>query len=231
MNRWFLISLLLTVAALGGSLALLFVPGLYDQLPERVPIHWNIHGQPDGWVPKENVWLTFLLIPLIMVAFLGLTRVLPWLSPRRFDLDRFRHTYYYIMFLLTALFAYIHFASLLGGLSGTFDVTTLVLGGMFFFFALIGNVLGKVQRNFYVGVRTPWTLASETVWVQTHRLAAWLFTGTGVLGFVMVLVGIPFYFAFGLILIAALVPVVYSLVLYKRLEKKGLLEPPAETNP
>jgi uncharacterized membrane protein len=102
---------------------------------------------------------------------------------------------------------------------------------MFLFFALLGNVLGKVQRNFYVGVRTPWTLASETVWVQTHRLAAWLFTGAGVLGLVIVLVGVPFYFAFGLILVAALVPVVYSLVLYKRLEKKGLLEPPAEINP
>jgi uncharacterized membrane protein len=231
MNRWFFISILLTAAALTGSLALYFVPPFYDWLPERVPIHWNIHGQADGWVPKENVWLTFMLIPLIMVAFLGLTRLLPWLSPRRFDLDRFRNTYYYIMFLIAALFTYIHFASLLGGLSNWVDTTTLVLGGMFLFFALLGNVLGKVQRNFYVGVRTPWTLASETVWVQTHRLAAWLFTGAGVLGLVIVLVGVPFYFAFGLILVAALVPVVYSLVLYKRLEKKGLLEPPAEINP
>jgi uncharacterized membrane protein len=105
------------------------------------------------------------------------------------------------------------------------------LGGLCLFFALIGNVLGKVRRNFWMGVRTPWTLASEAVWNQTHRLAAWLFVAAGLLGFALVMVLPPsaVWVLLAVLLPAALLPVVYSLVLYKRLEREGRLEPPAGT--
>jgi uncharacterized membrane protein len=232
-TRWFYLSVALTLAALAASLALCFVPALYDRLPEQIPTHWGPSGEPDAWVPKADVWRAFLLVPGIMAGVVLLTLALPWLSPRKFDLDRFLGTFHYIMFLMNAMLAYIHFAALLGGLQAGVDTTKLVLAGICLFLALIGNVLGKVKRNFYVGVRTPWTLASETVWVATHRLAAWLFVAGGLLGFVLVLllpVGL-FYVAFLVILVAALVPVLYSLILYKRLEREGKLEPPAEANP
>jgi uncharacterized membrane protein len=72
-----------------------------------------------------------------------------------------------------------------------------------------------------MGVRTPWTLANEEVWEQTHRLAAWLFVASGLFGMLTALVGLPLYLCFAGIMVAALVPVVYSLVLYKRLERQG----------
>jgi len=87
----------------------------------------------------------------------------------------------------------------------------------------MGNVMGKVRRNFFIGIRTPWTLASEPVWNATHRFAArTLFVG-GLLGLLAVILHAPFWLPMAAILTAALVPVIYSLVLYKQLERRGAL--------
>ena len=231
MTRWFTLSVALTVLAVGFSLYIFF--GYYGQLPEQVPTHWGIDGQPNGWTPKENIWGTFILMPGVMAALVALTAVLPWLSPKAFDLNRFRSIYEYIMCLAVALMGYLHVVILLGSLQVLpLDMGQVILGGMCLFFALLGNVLGKVKRNFYVGVKTPWTLASEVVWTQTHRLAAWMFTAVGVVGFVVLaattLLGVrsPWLFVvpFAGIMAAAFVPVFYSLYLYKKLEGEGRLE-------
>ena len=126
--------------------------------------------------------------------------------------------------MLTALFAYLHGLLTWAALAGKVDITRAMLAGMLIMFGLLGNVLGKVRRNFYVGVRTPWTLASERVWNNTHRLAARMFVGASVLGFFGALL-LPVEAAVITVLVvifaAALVPVGYSLVLYKRLERQG----------
>lgn len=103
------------------------------------------------------------------------------------------------------------------------------MGVIFFFFILLGNILGKVQQNFWIGIRTPWTLTNHKVWEKTHRLAAWLFVGAGIVGLLSlallqvlpkpVLLGCWI----GLLAMAALVPVIYSLVYYKQLERTGQL--------
>ncbi len=69
------------------------------------------------------------------------------------------------------------------------DVGRFAVAGVFLLFAPIGNVLGKVDRNFFVGGRTPWTLADERVWHATHRLAAKIFVAGGMIGFRLVLAG------------------------------------------
>ena len=90
-------------------------------------------------------------------------------------------------------------------------------------FALLGNVMGKVRRNFYIGVRTPWALANERVWNATHRFAAKTFVLGGVIGLVLTAVGVKGWLPFAALMGAALVPVVYSLVVYKQLERRGQL--------
>src|SRR5262249_59245838 len=132
----------------------------------------------NGWVPKSDALLVFFLWPLVMAGCCLLTLVLPWLSPRRFQVDTFRGTYGYIMMLVVALMGYLHVATLWGAMQPEQNKAIFfrfLLGGMCLFFALIGNVLGKVRRNFWMGIRTPWTLASEAVWHQTHPLAASLY--------------------------------------------------------
>jgi uncharacterized membrane protein len=224
MTRWLLVSVLLTAAAFAGSVYLFTFQ--YDRLPERMPIHWNVHGQPDGWVEKANGLWVYLLVPGAMALMVLLTVVLPWLSPRGYDPDRFRPTWDYVMMLVVALFGYIHVVSLAAGAQGDrpIDLGRWLIGGCFLFFALIGNVMGRVRRNFWMGVRTPWTLASETVWIQTHRLTAWVFVAGGLAGFLAVLVGMPAVWLFvAFILVLVSVPILSSYVYYRRLERVGRL--------
>lgn len=219
MTRWFYLALLLTVAAFAGSF---YVHEFrYDELADRVPIHWNIEGQPDGFVPKSDLFLAFLLMPSVMAGLVGLTLALPWLSPKHFEVDRSRNVYEFVMAVVIGLMGYIHLLMLWSALNPALPQGRLLVGGMCFFFALIGWVLGQVPRNFYIGVRTPWTLASDEVWARTHRLAGWLFEAAGVLGMLVALVQLPLWLAFVAIMLAALVPVVYSLVFYKQLERQG----------
>jgi uncharacterized membrane protein len=225
MNRWLLISIAATVlaAAAGATLYL----EREAVLPAQTPTHWGADGKPDAYTSRDSMLPIFLLVPGMMAAFVGLTLVLPWLSPKQFTVDEFRGTYNYAMGLVVLMMAWMQAAILIGSVWPDVCVR-LLLSGIFLFFALLGNVLGKVRRNFWIGVRTPWTLASEPVWTATHRLAAWLFTAAGVFGFVAVLMPVNFLIVFmvamGAIFVAAIVPVVYSLVLYKRLERAGRLE-------
>jgi uncharacterized membrane protein len=221
MNRWLIYNIVLTLAAFGVSVFLGWVRP--DLLPERVPIHWGIDGQPNDWVSGGQVLPYLLIVPGFMTIFVLLSLALPWLSPQQFGIERFRSTYNYLMAMVLTLFAYIHGVALAAGLGLDLDMNKVLLGGMFLFFALLGNVLGKVQRNFFVGIRTPWTLADETVWIRTHRLAAWLWVPGSLLGFAAVMAGAPGWVCFAFFLAMALVPVFYSLILYKRLQRQGKL--------
>jgi len=223
MKRWLLVSLALTVCAFAISSWIYWFR--FDSLPPRLPIHWDLNGRPNGWVAREQIFWSLFLMPTIMGSLVLLTVVLPWLSPRPFDLDRFRSTYAYVMMLIVLLLAYMHSVILLGSLrDGSIDVGRWMIGGIMVALGLLGNVLGRVRRNFYLGVRTPWTLASERVWIETHRLAAWVFVAASVLGLVALLARMPL----GIVFVAyigaiAAVPVGYSWWLYRRLDRQGKL--------
>jgi uncharacterized membrane protein len=198
---------------------------LYPSMPDQIPTHWNIHGQVDGYGHKT--WAMYLM-PGVVAVLLGFFAILPWLSPKNFEVDTFRDTYLFVMVAVVGLFVYIHAVALYtawrqvhGGQSP--DMSRILLGGMFLFIVAIGNVMGKVRRNFYIGVRTPWTLASDRVWNDTHRLAAWTMVGGGLAGFLLVVTGQSIVAAFVVVIVPALIPLVYSFVHYKRLERRGEL--------
>jgi uncharacterized membrane protein len=193
--------------AIGLTLAVFLASvWLYPALPERIPTHWGIRGEVDGYGSKS--WALFLM-PSTMAGMMVFFAVLPWLSPKRFEVDSFRPTYLFIMLVVMGLFAYIHGLMLYAARFGPTGVGKLLVGGIFLMLALMG-------------VRTPWTLASERVWTDTHRLAAWLFVAAGLLGFLLCASGYMLA-AFVLLITASLVPVAHSLWLYKRLERRGEL--------
>jgi uncharacterized membrane protein len=127
------------------------------------------------------------------------------------------------MLLVFGMMAYVYAVLLWADCGRAIDMGRAISFGVCLFFVLIGNVMGKLRRNFYVGVRTPWTLASERVWNATHRFAAKTFVAGGLVGLALSIVGL-FLWAILAPLVGALVPVVYSLVIYKRLERRGELE-------
>lgn len=213
-NKHYLVGLFLIAAA---SIAAIV---LYPQLPARVPTHWGINNQPNGYSPK---WALFLIGPGLMAAILILFRFLPWLSPKHWQVDSFRSTYLQIMLIIVALLAYLFAMTLWAGLTGSVNVGRAVLGGVCLLLALLGNLLGKVRRNFYIGVRTPWTLANERVWNATHRFAAKTFVVGGLVGLALTLIGMHGWPVILVLMAAPLIPAAYSLIFYKQLERRGQL--------
>jgi uncharacterized membrane protein len=213
-QRYYLGAVAVILATLAG------ISVAYPHLPDVVPVHWNAHGQVNGWGPKSSM---FLYGPGMMTGTVLLFAALPWLSPKKFEVDSFRPTYLYIMIVIVAMLAYIQILTLITALGLVVDVSRAVEGGICLLIALLGNVLGKVRRNFYVGIRTPWTIANEKVWNATHRLGAKTFFAGGVLGLITVILRAPFWLPIAVIGAAALVPAVYSLTFYKQLERRGEL--------
>jgi uncharacterized membrane protein len=214
------------IAGLLTLMAWALAAWFYPSLPQRVPIHWNIEGKVDGWGDKS--WANFLM-PGAMIVFLIFFAFLPALSPQHFEVDTFRSTYLYIMVLTIGLFAYINGVILLATWQEVregpkfMDIGRALIAGLFLFLAFLGNVMGKVRKNFYIGIRVPWTLASDRVWNDTHRLAAWLMVAVGVIGFLLIIAGISPIVAIGLLIGSMLIPAIYSFVHYKSLERRGAL--------
>jgi len=197
----------------------------YPNLPERVPMHWNIRGEVDGWGSRASAWI----MPCVMLGLLGFFAILPALSPKPFDLGKSLSVYLFVMVLVIGLMGYIHALMLWAAIHPRLDVARALVGGVMLMLALTGNVMGKVKRNLYMGVRTPWTLASERVWSDTHRLAAWWMVGGGLLGFVLCLAGLPVWAPLIPLAPAVIWPVVFSYLRYKQLERSGELSDEATT--
>jgi immunity protein, SdpI family len=204
-TRTALVVSLLLMAAAG-----LYTAVVYPALPDLLPTHWNLRGEIDGWMPKAAaVALIFGLMALLALFIAGA----PWLSPRNFDVAEFRATFNYLMVLCIGLFVFIHFVSLRAALHPAIDSGRLLVGGLMLFVGLAGNLLGKTRRNFWMGIRTPWTLASDRVWKATHRLAGRLMVAVGFLGAVAAWLGAPLPLLFWALMAALLYPAIYSLFL------------------
>lgn len=206
---------LIIVTVILTAVAALATVAVYPSLPERIPIHWNLHGEVDGWSSRQ---FGAVFGPAMMLGITALLLVLPRISPAQFRIDEFRPVYNYVTLLLVLLFGYIHAVALWAALHPEAASGRALVAGLMLMFAAMGNVLGKVRRNFWMGIRTPWTLASDRVWIATHRLSARLLVAAGLVGAMLAVFGGPLPVVFVLLMAAVLAPAVYSLVLYRRLE-------------
>ncbi len=213
-RKYYLVAMLLTAAALVATAL------VYPHLSSHVATHWNLHSQPDGYSPK---WSLFLIGPGSMLAMMLLMYFLPWLSPKNFEVESFRSTYLQIMLMLVCMMGYFHAVILWAGSGHPLNVGRAIVGGICLIFILLGNLMGKVRRNFYIGIRTPWALANERVWNATHRFAAKTVVACGLAGLVLTATGLDTWPVFVILLAGWFVPVVYSLVYYKQLENRGEL--------
>jgi uncharacterized membrane protein len=214
---WIMAILLVASSALGAT-------WLSQIVPDRIPTHWNIRGEVDGYGGK---WTLFIM-PIMMALMLVLFYFLPALSPKSFEVDTSPSTYLYIVLLVTGLFSYMQGVLLYTVYQAVAkqpspDIGRAFIAGMFLFFGLMGNVIGKVRKNFYIGIRVPWTLASDRVWNDTHRMAGWLWVVAGFVGFGLVILGVPIYIPIIMLVVAAFIPIVYSFIHYKALERRGAL--------
>jgi uncharacterized membrane protein len=213
-RKYYLAGMLLTAAVLVATAM------AYPHLPDSIATHWNIRGQVDGYGPK---WTLYLAGAGVMAGVMLLMYCLPWLSPKNFQVDSFRSTYLQIMLVLLCMAAYFYGVLLWADFGRTVNLGRLLVGGGCLAIVLCGNLMGKIRRNFYMGVRTPWALANERVWNATHRLAAKTMVAGGLVGLALIAANLSFWPVLGVLLVGLLVPAAYSLVFYKQLERRGEL--------
>ena len=214
MKARFIVLGLLMIAAVSAAIVY-----AWPQLPEVVAVHWNYRGEVDGYAPRAILWL---LGPGLMACMLMLALVLPSLSPRRFEVQPFESTFYYSFGVVLGLLAYVQCLVLASAIGMAVPIDRAVPAGLLVMLVLAGNPMGKVRRNFYLGIRTPWTLSSERVWYATHRLAARLMVGSGLLGLAALACGAPGWLLLVLVFAWAPLAILYSLVQYKRLDNNQL---------
>jgi uncharacterized membrane protein len=208
------ISILLLLLAVAGSAV------VYPMLPPRVPIHWNARGEIDGW---GSPLLGALLMPLLMIGIVVLFRLLPKISPKEFPIDAATRALAIVETATVAFLLMGHATILLASTGRPVRIDILMPAAIGLLFIILGNYMTKFRRNFFIGIRTPWTLASDEVWLRTHRLGAVTFVAAGV----ALLVAAPTGYATRLsillpiILIAAFVPAAYSFVIYRQLNSSG----------
>lgn len=216
-----------------ATAAVMLVGGaiVYPSLPATIPQHWDVYGQVDRWADKSL--LTVFFPVLIVLGMVGLAWLLPRIDPLKESYARFADSYYWIIDLIVAFLAFLHGVTLYAALNSAVPVGVMVPVGVGLLLALLGNRLGKVKRNFFVGIKTPWTLASETVWVRSHRLGGRMFVAAGLGGALAAFLPAPHNFVvfIALVLTATLASMVASYVIYERLRRAGELENAVEPPP
>jgi uncharacterized membrane protein len=197
------------------AFAIVFSLSVYSRLPDRMASHWNTANQVDGYISR--FWGAFLM-PVISVGLLLLFLVIPQIDPLKANIAKFRDYFNVFIALMVGFMVYMHILTILWNLGyNKFNMGTAMLPALGLIFVFAGIMMRKAKRNFFIGIRTPWTLSSDYVWDETHRLGSVLFIASGILA----LLGAFFPdYAIWFILIpvlgSTLFLLVYSYVLYQR---------------
>jgi len=189
----------------------------YSIFPEQVPVHWNAGGEVDRYGSKfEGAFL----MPLIAIGMYILFRFLPKIDPKKEKYEQFFKIYLLfrnlIMIMMLAIYLIASASTL--GYDVRVEVWIPIIVGVLFI--ILGNYMGKLKPNWFMGIRTPWTLSNDEVWNKTHRLGGKLFI---ILGLLLILTPILPYSNIFLtlvtpVILVALIPIVYSYVIYKKLK-------------
>jgi uncharacterized membrane protein len=197
------------------GLALLTGAVLWNQLPEQMASHWDANDQVNGYMSK--FWGVFLM-PLITLGMLVLFLVLPGIDPLKANIAQFRESFNLFIVLIVVFMLYIYGLTLAWSLGyQNFKMSAAMLPFLGLLFIAIGFMLRKAKRNFFIGIRTPWTLSSDKVWDKTHQLGSVLFMASGTLAIIGSFFGgmTAFWLMFVPLIGSSLFLVVYSYVLYR----------------
>ncbi|MDX9991288.1 MAG: DUF1648 domain-containing protein [Anaerolineales bacterium] len=206
----------LTISFILVIIAALVGLALYSQLPDPMPSHWNAAGQVDDYMPK--FWGIFLL-PLMTLGLTLLLAFVPTIDPLKVNIAQFRGLYNTFIIGFVAYMLYVYALTIFAALGYQFNMTVMMLPMMGVLFIGISFLLEKAKRNFFIGIRTPWTLSNDQVWEETHKLAAQTFRIGGALVILSVFLGEKGFWLMMIALLgAALTPVVYSYILFARLK-------------
>jgi len=161
---------------------------LYPILPDEIPIHWNAAGEVDGYGSKL---VGLLLMPMISIGIALLFIAIPRIAPMKKNIEKFRRAYDTLAVAVMAFFFYIYVLIIIWTLDLVqgLNFMQLFMPAIAALYWILGGMMGKTKRNYFIGIRTPWTLSSDAVWEKTHRIGGRLFKLAAVISLVGVLAG------------------------------------------
>jgi len=206
-SEWF--PILLIVLLIGAGFY------FYSVFPDEVPIHWNAQGEVDNYGSK---FMGAFFAPLIAIGVYLLFVALPLIDPKKERYTQFKKTYHLFKNLIIAYLVYIFFVSSLNIVGFNVPIELAIPIGVGVLFMILGNYMGKIKPNWFLGIRTPWTLSSEEVWNATHRFSGKIFVGGGLiiatLGFWPVYMRMPVIFA--VVIAIVVITTLYSYLAYRK---------------
>lgn len=186
---------------------------IFKSLPAEIPIHWNIKGEVDDYASKGFVYATGLM-PLVLYAIM---KIIPNIDPQKDSYEKHRNAYSATMFSVILFLIGIHWMTIGYALGYPLDMIRYIMVALGILFIIIGNYMPQIKFNYFFGIRTPWTLASEKVWKKTHTVGGYLYF---IMGTVFILSSffnndISFYVSVGSIFLVSIITIVYSYVLFR----------------
>ncbi|MBW8865467.1 MAG: SdpI family protein [Verrucomicrobia bacterium] len=194
---------------------------LWDKLPDRFPVHWNVRGEVDGYGGKVFGVIFPAVLNVGLALLLGL---LPRIDPKCRNYDAETQSGIARIFkigrlTLTAMLTCVILGICANALHRQFDMTRFAVSALALMFIVLGNFMGKLRPNYFMGFRTPWTLESRTVWLKTHRLGGYLMVGCGFILLVeSFFLTARTYFLAGLLpvmVLITIIPAAYSYCIYR----------------
>lgn len=211
---------------------------LWDKLPDWVPTHWNARGEVDDYTRKR---FGTMLVPVINVVIAFFVGVLPWIDPKlkKYDAEIRTSLWRTVKVCRLSITGFLSFISLamLAAALGLFksgdQFNSVVLAGAGLLFIVLGNVMTKLRPNYFIGIRTPWTLESKEVWTKTHRAGGRLMVATGILMLalfpVVSLERYIYWVVLPAVLGSSLFSILYSYVIYRKERSSDSARPPFST--
>lgn len=203
-----LVIALVAIAVIAGVI-------LWNQLPDQMASHWNVKDQADDYMPK--FWGVFLM-PIISLGMLALFLVIPNIDPLKANIAEFRNIFNLFILLIVVFMLYVHGLTLAWNMGNqSFKMSAAMLPFLGVLFIFIGYMLRQAKRNFFIGIRTPWTLSSDTVWNKTHQLGSVLFMVSGAFAFIGSFLGgmLAFWLLFVPLMCSVVFLILYSYILYR----------------
>ncbi|NQU82507.1 MAG: SdpI family protein [Parcubacteria group bacterium] len=191
-------------------------------LADKLPSHWNAAGEIDGYSGKSFVLIFY---PLLTLGVYLLMLLLPKIDPFRKNYEKFKTPYYFMRLFIVVLFFALYCYTLLAAIGYKFNIMYFMIPTLSLLFSGFGFIMPKIKRNYFVGIRTPWTLQSDEVWERTHKFGGKAFIVGSIIGFLGIFFGENGFWIFIIAMIAAsLIPLGYSYWVYRKLglfKKKG----------
>lgn len=203
-------------AAITGLVLLSFILSIYfyPQVPDQMATHWDSQGEVNGYMSK--FWGTFFM-PLLITGLVILFLVIPKIDPRKENIEMFRKHYEGFRLILILFLVMVHLHILLWNTGTQISPNAVIPLGMGLLFYYAGVLTENAEQNWFIGIRTPWTLSSEKVWKRTNRLGGKLFRIAGITAFSGVFFPeYAIYFILVPAVIVVVITVVYSYLEYKK---------------